>query len=330
MNLRTNYLGLELRSPLVASASPISKEIDNIKKLEDAGAGAVVLFSLFEEQLIGDQRELHYHTTSHNEISPEAASYFPDPGDYKMGPEAYLEHISKAKAATGIPIIASLNCCSPGNWTSYGKLMQEAGADAIELNIYNIPTNPKTISEEIETNYIEILKAVKTAVKIPVAVKVSPYFSNMTNMAKRLDDAGADALVLFNRFYQPDINLGDLEIEPKVELSGVTNYRLPLRWIAILKDRIKADLAATSGIQTGEDVLKMLLVGANVTMLCGVMLRNGIEVIKTIEKQMASWMNAKEYSSIQQLQGSMSQSKLGDPKLFERAQYMRAITNYKF
>lgn len=330
MDFRTNYLGMELKSPLVASASPISKEIDNIKRLEDAGAGAVVLFSLFEEQLISEQRELYYHTTQYNDLSPEALSFFPEHDEYRTGPDEYLDHIRKAKDAVNIPIIASLNGNSTGSWMNYAKLIEQAGANALELNIYSIPTNPDISAAEFEDNYLEILRAVKSAVTIPVAIKVSPYFSNMSNMAKRMDEAGANALVLFNRFYQPDINLLELTIEPKIELSGVTNYRLPLRWIAILKDRIKADLAATSGIQTGDDVIKMLMVGANATMLCGALLRHGIDVIKTIEKQMLSWMTAKEYSSVKELQGIMSQSKLGNPALFERAQYMKAITSYKF
>ncbi len=329
MDLTTKYLGFTLKNPFIVSASPLSSDIKNFKKMEDAGAAAVVLYSLFEEQLILEQRELYYHTTQHNEISPEASSYFPEPSEYKLGPEEYLEHIAKAKKEVSIPVIASLNGKTEGGWTEYAKKMQEAGADAIELNIYNIPTDMTKEAAEYEGSYVNILKSVKSAVSIPVALKLSPYFSNMANMAKRFDDAGANSLVLFNRFYQPDVDLDELEIKPSVGLSTSNNIKLPMRWIAILKDRIKADLAATSGIQTGEDAIKMIMVGANATMICSALLKNGIGYLKTMIDQMTSWMEVKEYESIQQMQGSMSQSKIGNPADFERAQYMRAITNYK-
>lgn len=330
MDLTTKYLGMDLKSPLVASASPLSKELDNFKKLEDAGAGAIVVYSLFEEQLIMEQREVFFHTTQHNEYSPEATSFFPEPDEYKLGPEEYLNHIAKAKKLVDIPIIASINGTNTGAWTDFAKKMQEAGADAIELNIYNIPTDFNMTGNDIENQYVEILKNVKSAVNIPVALKLSPFFSNMANMAKRFDEAGADALVLFNRFYQPDINLAELEVEPHVDLSSSIDIRIPMRWIAILKNKIKADLAATSGINTAEDAIKMLMVGADVTMLCSALLRHGIYYLRTIEEQMVNWMTAREYESVKQMQGSMSQDKIGDPKSFERAQYMRAITNYKF
>lgn len=330
MDLTTKYLGLSLKNPLVASASPLSKEIDNFKKLEDAGVAAVVMYSLFEEQLILEQRELHYHTSQHADSMAEALSFFPDPDEYKLGPEEYLEHISKAKKAVSIPVIASLNGKTSGGWTEYAKKMQEAGADAIELNIYNIPSDAGKSASDIEANYIDILAGVKSAVSIPVAIKLSPFFSNMANMAKRLDDAGANGLVLFNRFYQPDINLNELEIEPHVDLSNSADMRIPMRWIAILKDKINADLAATSGIHTGEDMVKMLMVGANVTMVCSALLKNGISYAKTMLDQMKAWMETKDYQAVQQMQGSMSQSKIGNPADFERAHYMKAITNYKF
>jgi len=330
MDLTSKYLGMKLRNPLVVSASPISKEIDNIKKAEDAGAAAVVLYSLFEEQLILEQKEIFYHTTQHNEITPEASSYFPEPDEYKLGPEEYLEHIAKAKSAVRIPIIASLNGKTEGGWTEYAKKMQQAGADAIELNIYNIPTDTELSSEAVENTYLNILKAVKSAVSIPVALKLSPFFTNMAYMAKRFDEVGADALVLFNRFYQPDINLNELEVHPSIDLSNSHDIKIPMRWIAILKDRIKADLAATSGVHIGEDVIKYLMVGANAVMMCSALLKNGVYYIKTVLDQMQSWMEAKEYESVAQMQGSMSQSKIGNPANFERAQYMRAINSYKF
>lgn len=330
MDLTTKYLGFTLKNPFVISASPLSKEMSNFKKMEDAGAAAIVLYSLFEEQLMLEQRELHYHTTQHNEITAEAGSYFPEPSEFKLGPEEYLEHIAKAKKEVNIPIIASLNGKTEGGWTEYAKKMQEAGADAIELNIYNIPTDMNKEANDFENTYINILKSVKSAVNIPVALKLSPYFSNMANMAHKFDEAGADALVLFNRFYQPDINLNELEITPSIELSNSSEIKLPMRWIAILKDKVKADLAATSGIHTGEDAIKMMMVGANAAMVCSALLKNGIYYLKTMIDQMNSWMEAKEYESVMQMQGSMSQSKIGNPVDFERAQYMRAITNYKF
>lgn len=330
MDLTTKYLGFTLKNPFVISASPLSKEMSNFKKMEDAGAAAIVLYSLFEEQLMLEQRELHYHTTQHNEITAEAGSYFPEPSEFKLGPEEYLEHIAKAKKEVNIPIIASLNGKTEGGWTEYAKKMQEAGADAIELNIYNIPTDVNKEANDFENTYINILKSVKSAVNIPVALKLSPYFSNMANMAHKFDEAGADALVLFNRFYQPDINLNELEITPSIELSNSSEIKLPMRWIAILKDKVKADLAATSGIHTGEDAIKMMMVGANAAMVCSALLKNGIYYLKTMIDQMNSWMEAKEYESVMQMQGSMSQSKIGNPVDFERAQYMRAITNYKF
>ncbi len=329
MDLTTKYLGLTLRSPLVASASPLSEEIGNIKKLEDAGIGAIVLYSLFEEQIRLEQEEYNFHTTHGTDAFAESLSYFPEIDDYKLGPELYLEHIQKAKAAVSVPIIASLNGSSLGGWTSYAKEMENAGADAIELNIYNIPTNADMTGTQVEQQYVDILKAVKSAVKIPVALKLSPYFSNFSNVAKRFDAAGANALVLFNRFYQPDIDLDEFEVTPNLILSQSNAMRLPMRWIAILKDNIKADLAATSGIHTGTDVIKMMMVGANVAMLCSSLLKHGINHVKNIEDHMKQWMRENDYKSISEMQGSMSQQKIANPGSFERAQYMKAITKYQ-
>ena len=324
MDLSTKYLGMTLKSPLVASASPLSEDIGNIKKLEDVGIGAVVLHSLFEEQLRLEQEEYNFVTTQGTDAFAESLSYFPEIEDYKLGPELYLEHIQKAKAAVDVPIIASLNGSSLGGWTDYAKEMESAGADAIELNIYFIPTDANMTGAEIEQQYVDILKAVKGAVKIPVALKLSPFFSNFSNMAKRFDEAGADSLVLFNRFYQPDIDLDEFEVTPNLLLSQSNAMRIPMRWIAILKENIKADLAATSGIHTGTDVIKMLLVGANVTMLCSSLLKHGIGHVKNIEDHMKQWMREQEYNSVSELQGSMSQQKTADPSSFERAQYMKA------
>lgn len=328
MDLKTKYMGMTLKSPLVVAASPLSKTLDGIKKIEDANASAFVMYSLFEEQIEMEQKELYSTTSMGTESFAEATSYFPDIAEYNLGPHEYLEHIRKAKEAVSIPVIASLNGKTTGGWTKYAKLLQDAGADGIELNIYNIPTMIEQSSEILEKNYIDIIKSVKESITIPVAVKLSPYFSNMANFAKKLDDTGTDALVLFNRFYQPDINLQDLEVEPHIVLSNPTEMRLPMRWIAILKGRVFADLAATTGIHYGEDVIKMLLVGANVTMLCSTLLRYGVDHLKDIQDEMVEWMEMREYESVAQLQGSMSQMNVPDPSSFERAQYMKALNNY--
>lgn len=326
MDLSTTYLGMKLRTPLVPSASPLSEDLDNIRRLEDAGAAAVVLHSLFEEQLRLERYELHHQMTQGTESYPEALTYFPDPPGFQVGPEAYLQHIARAKEAVRIPIIASLNGSTLGGWTDYACRIQQAGASALELNIYAIPTDLDLSAANVEQTYVDILKAVKSVVDIPLAVKLSPFFSNFANMAKRLDDAGADALVLFNRFYQPDIELETLEVTPNLLLSTPMAMRLPLSWIAILHDRIGANLAATGGIHCGTDVLKMLMAGADVTMLCSVLLRHGIPHLEVIEREMHDWMEEHEYDSVLQLQGSMSQKNCPDPSAFERAQYMRAIS----
>jgi len=329
MDLSTKYMGMTLKSPLVASASPLSEDIDNVKKLEDAGIGAIVLHSLFEEQLRIEQEEYNNFTTQGTDTFAEALSYFPEVEEYKLGPELYLQHISNAKKAVDIPIIASLNGSTIGGWTEYTKDMEKAGADGIELNIYSIPTDMDMTGSDVEKQYIDILKAVKDSVNIPVSLKLSPFFSNFSNMAKQFDEAGADALVLFNRFYQPDIDLDEYEVTPNLNLSQSNDMRLPMRWIAILKDKIKADFAATSGIHTGTDVIKMLMVGASVAMLCSSLLKHGINHIRNIEDHMKEWMGEKEYNSVSELQGSMSQKKTAEPSKFERAQYMKVLTKYK-
>jgi dihydroorotate dehydrogenase (fumarate) len=328
MDLTTTYLGLKLRTPLVPSASPLSEDIDGIKRMEDAGASAVVLYSLFEEQLRQDRLELNKQMEQGTFSSPEALTYFPEPEEYHLGPEDYLKHIANAKKSVRIPIIASLNGSSPGGWTRYAKLVQQAGADALELNIYYIPTDMNLSAGEVEQTYLDVLKAVKAEITIPVAVKLSPFFTNFANMAKRLDDAGADGLVLFNRFYQPDIDLETLEVKPNILLSTPMAMRVPLRWIAILYGRLHANLAATSGIHRATDVLKMLMVGADATMLCSTLIRHGVGQIKTIEKDLVAWMEEHEYESVSQLKGSLSQKNCPAPSAFERAQYMKALANY--
>lgn len=330
MDLTTTYLGLELRSPLVPSAAaPLTEDIDNVKKMEDAGAGAIVLHSLFEEQLIREKFELHHHLEYAKDSYAEALTYFPEPDEFKVGPEVYLEHIRHAKESVDIPIIASLNGYSPGGWVEYAQLMQQAGASAIELNIYYVPTDMEMTGDQVEQNYIDTLRDVKLEVTIPVTVKLSPFFSNMANMAKRLDYAGADGLVLFNRFYQPDIDLTELEVRPHVLLSTPQAMRLPMRWIALLYGRIQADLAATGGIQKGQDAIKMLMVGAKVAHVCSALLRHGIGYLPTIEQEMITWLEDNEYESVRQLQGSLSQLHCPDPSAYERAQYMRGIQSYQ-
>jgi len=328
MNLVTNYLGLTLRSPLVVSANPLSEKIDNIRRMEDAGAGAVVLYSLFEEQLTAQQLNLHHHLTYATDSHSEALNYFPALEQFHVGPEAYLDHIRQAKAAVDIPIIASLNATTRGSWARFASLIEQAGADALELNIYSIPTDTDKRGADIEEEYLNILRSVKSHVHLPVAVKLSPYFSNIANMARQLAGNGADGLVLFNRFYQPDIDLETFEVYPHVLLSAPQEMRLPLRWIAILYGRLKADLAATSGIHSGHDVLKMVMSGANVTMMASALLSRGIDYLRIVDQDVRTWLEVNEYDSIAQLRGSMSQINCPNPAAFERAQYMRALTTY--
>lgn len=329
MDFTTTYMGLKLRSPLVASASPLWDTLDNIKKVEDAGAGAVVLFSLFEEQIRHERETVNYYLTHGADTFPEALTLFPEPPTYHARPDQYLELIRRARETVDIPVIASLNGTSIGSWTKFARRMEEAGASALELNIYHIPTDLETPGDAVEQTYVDILTAVKQVVTIPVAVKLSPYFSNMANMARRLDQAGADALVLFNRFYQPDINLETLEVEPHVLLSTPQALRLPLRWVAILYGRIRADLAATSGIHTPEDAIKVLMAGANVAMITSALLKNGIEYMRLVKDGMTEWLEANEYESVAQMRGSLSQINSPDPAAFERVQYMRALTTYR-
>ncbi len=325
MNLTTNYLGLRLRSPLVPSSSPLSQDLDQIRQLEDAGAAAIVLYSLFEEQIRYERYELHWSLSQGTESYPESLNYFPEPSDLTLGPEAYLRHIQRAKQAVTIPIIASLNGCTPGGWTDFARQIEQAGADALELNIYSVQTRLDRDGEEIEREYLEIVRSVRAAVKLPLAVKVGPYFTNFANMAARFVEKGANGLVLFNRFYQPDIELEALDVAPHVMYSTPMAMRLPLRWIAILHDRIGGSLAATSGVHRGTDALKLIMAGADVTMLCSALLRHGIPHLRNIEREMVAWMEEHEYNSVAQMKGSLSQRNCADPAAFERAQYLRAV-----
>lgn len=329
MILQTKYLGLNLKSPFVLSASPIGENIDNLKKLDELGIGAVVLHSLFEEQLKDEQYELDYHLTHGTESFAEAQSFFPNYDEFKLGPEEYLNHIHKVKSSISAPVIASLNGTTIGGWTQYAKNMQDAGADAIELNIYNIPTDLSLTSKAIEEAYVEILREVKSVINIPVAVKLSPYFTSLANIIKRFDDAGANGFVLFNRFYQPDLNIQTYEVEPKVDLSSSANNRLSLRWIGILKGKVSADFAATGGIITAQDAAKMILVGASATQIFATIARNGIDYLSILNKELTDIVEEKGFNNVAEMVGVASQKNIANPSAFERAQYMKALTSYK-
>jgi len=329
MDLSTKYLGLSLKNPLIPSAGPLSHTIDGMKRLEDAGAAAIVMYSLFEEQIAHEAAELNHHLSYGTESFAESLTYFPATQEYNLGPEEYVELVRKAKQSLGIPVIGSLNGVSTGGWIDYARKIEEAGADALELNVYYIPTDPKLSSQDVEDRYLEVLHAVKRAVRIPVAMKLSPFFSSMANMARRLELAGADGLVLFNRFYQPDIDLEALEVTPNVTLSSSSSIRIPLRWIAILHGRVRMSLAATSGIHTAADAVKVIMAGADATMLCSSLLKNGPGHLATVLTGMRQWMLEHEYVSVSQMKGSMSQKSVADPAAFERANYMKALQRFR-
>jgi dihydroorotate dehydrogenase (fumarate) len=329
IDLSTTYLGLELRNPLVPSASPLSRDLDTAKRLEDAGAAALVMESLFEEDILQDQHELHARTEAGSHSFAESLSYFPEHESYEMFGEDYLERLVQLKSALDIPVIASLNGATPGGWTRFAEMFQEAGADAIELNIYFLAADAAETAAAVEQRTIDILSAVRAAVSIPVAVKLGPFFSAFANMAQRLEAAGADGLVLFNRFYQPDIDLEDMSLAPNVLLSTPQAMRLPLRWIAILRDRVKASLAGSGGIHTGRDVIKMLLVGADATQMASALLQHGPEHLQRVLEFVRLWMEEREYESVRQMQGSMSYASVPNPAEFERANYMRALKTFR-
>ncbi len=329
MDLTTNYLGLKLRHPLVPSASPVTGSWDRVRRLEDAGAAAVVLPSLFEEQIEAESQMLHHYLDYGIDSHAEALSYFPSSDSYIVGPDTYLELIRRAKESTHIPVIASLNGISTGGWTTYARLIEEAGADALELNIYHIATDINQHSADVEQLYLDVVHEIKHQVSLPVAVKLGPYFSSFGNMAMRLFQAGADGLVLFNRFYQPDFDLEQLEVTPHLVLSNSNALRLPLRWIAILYGRIPLDFALTSGVHTHEDVLKGLMAGAKVTMMASELLHHGPQRIGEILIELRRWMEAHEYESVSQMQGSMSQVNVADPAAFERANYMKVLQSWR-
>jgi dihydroorotate dehydrogenase (fumarate) len=329
MDTTTTYLGLNLKNPIVASASPISHTLDGIRRLEDGGAAAFVMYSLFEEQIIHESRQLDHYLTYGTDSFAEALSYFPEMETYNTGPEEYLELIRKAKETVEIPVIASLNGVSSGGWTRYARLMQEAGADALELNIYYIPTDPHLTGAQVEQMYVDVVREVRHSVSIPLAVKIGPYFSSTANMALRLSEAGADGLVLFNRFYQPDLDLEMLEVVPSLQLSTSYEMRLPLHWVAILYGRISVDLAITTGVHTHMDVLKAMMAGANVAMMTSELLQNGVVRIREILAEIEAWMDEYEYVSVAQMRGSMSQRNVAEPAAFERANYMKTLHSFR-
>ena len=329
MDLTTTYLGLKLKNPLVPSASPLTAKIDSIKQLADAGAAAIVLHSLFEEQIKHDVHELDYHLTQGTESFAEALSYFPQVDEFRLGPDEYLDHIRAAKKAVNIPVIASLNGVSTGGWMELAQQMEKAGADALELNVYYVAADLSLSPAQVEQRYLDVLKSVKSQVKIPVALKIGPFFSATGNMIKRLAEAGADGLVLFNRFYQPDIDLEALEVSPDLELSTSHEMRLPLRWIAIARPHVKCSLAATTGVASGEDMIKLIMAGADVVQICSVLLRHGVGALTEILKDAEAWATAHEYESIAQMKGSMSQKSCASPAAFERANYMKALSRYQ-
>lgn len=329
MDLRTTYMGLELKHPLAASASPLSESPEKIKRLEDAGVSAVVMFSIFEEQLRQEEAVLDYALHAGSDSFAESLSYFPKLDDYAVKPDRYLEIIAKAKQSCQIPIIGSLNGITNEGWVKFAREIQQAGADALELNIYWTPTDMNMTGAEVERRYLDIVKAVKAAVTIPVAVKLSPFFSSMANFAKQLDDAGANALVLFNRFYQPDFNIEDLEVKPQLSLSTPYEIRLPLLWIAILYGKLRASLGATRGVHSAIEIVKYVMAGADAVFTTSALLQHGLAHVGQMLWDLKNWMEVHEYESIQQMKGCMSQQHVEDPSAFERANYIKTLESYK-
>jgi len=329
-DLSTKYLGIDLKNPLVASASPLSEDIDKIKQMEEKGIAAVVLHSLFEEQVILQEKELNYSLTLGTESFAEALSYLPDVNHYRFAPDEYVKYISKVKEAVEIPVIGSLNGISNSGWIGYGKKIEEAGADALELNIYYLPTQKTNSCQEIEQIYLDLIKILRQNITIPIAVKLSPYFNSIPGMADKLVEEGADGLVLFNRFYQPDIDLIEMSVVPDLELSRSSELRLRLRWVAILYQKIKADLAITGGVHTTEDIIKGILAGANVIMMTSALLEKGIPYVGELIKGTEEWLRINHHNSINEIRGLLSQENVKETDAFERANYMKVLQSYRF
>ncbi len=329
MDFTTNYMGLKLQHPIVASAGPLSGTLDGIKRLEDGGAAAVVMFSLFEENIRHENEAFSHLMESGTQSFAESLSYFPDVDSFHVGPDSYLNLLRQASESVKVPIIASLNCVTGEGWIDYAKQMQQAGASGLELNIYSVEADLDATSEEVEQRYLDILAAVKSTVNIPVALKLSPFFSAMGHMAKRLDQAGADALVLFNRFYQPDIDIQALEVKPSLGLSSAGEIRLPLLWIALLHGKLNASLAATRGVEKPDEVIKYLLAGADVVMTTSALLRHGPSYMTVLLDGLKAWMDARRFSSVAQVRGGMSRSKVANPGAFERANYIRELESFQ-
>jgi dihydroorotate dehydrogenase (fumarate) len=328
MDLSTTYLGLKLKNPLVASASPLSEKLDSVRRLEEVGVSAIVMYSLFEEQVIRESLELDHFLSLGTHTYAEALTYLPEVGRYSLGPETYVENVYRLKQATRIPVIGSLNGVSTGGWIDYAQQIEQAGADAIELNIYYLPVDPDLKGTELEENYVQLVSDLRAKVGVPLAVKVSPFFTSIPNMARRLVEAGADGLVLFNRFYQPDFDLEELEVVPNLQLSTSSELRLPLRWIALLYGRVQTDYALTSGVHTSTDILKAMMAGASVTMVASEFLQNGIDRAGEMLAGMSSWMEEHEYESVMQMRGSMSAQAVAQPNAFKRTNYMKVLSSY--
>ena len=328
-NLSTSYLGLKLKNPLVASASPLSKRIDRAKKLEEAGVSAIVMYSLFEEQIIHESLELDHYLTRGADSFAEAQTYLPDGGMYGVSPEKYLNQVAGLKKALSIPVIGSLNGVSKGGWTRYAKRIEDAGADALELNLYYLATDTELKSENLEAAQADLVADIRSAIKIPLTVKLSPYVTSLPNVARRLVDAGANGLVLFNRFYQPDFDLDELDIVHNLDLSTSAELRLPLRWISILYGRVNADFALTSGVHAATDVIKAMMAGARVAMTASKVLHDGEQAVTSLLQGVEAWMAEHEYESIEQMQGSMAQKNVREPAAFERANYMKVLGSWR-
>lgn len=327
-DLSTTYLGLKLKNPIVASSSPLVEKVETAKRLEEAGASAVIAPSLFEEQMIRTSMEMDYYLAKDRDGFQEALTFFPDAGRYSIGPEAYVERIQALKKALSIPVFGSLNGVSSGGWIDYAQKIEGAGADALELNLYYLSTNPDFTPSQVEDNYVKLVADVRAKVKIPIAVKLSPFFTALPNTARRLVQAGANGLVLFNRFYQPEFDLEKMEVCPTLHLSTPVEITMPLHWIAILFGKVKADLALTSGVHSAKEVLKAMMAGANVAMVASVVLKNGPQKIAEILKELRAWMETYEYESITQMRGSMSQKNVPEPAAFERVNYIKVLNSY--